>query len=197
MAERAELDLPDGSEVVINAVSSIAYNESKWKKDRRLALQGEAFFKVAKGATFSVETDMGNVTVLGTQFNVKQRDSILNVSCFEGRVRVVVSDKGHPLEKGQTLSVRNGIVSLGRTFLLQPSWVDGRSSFQSVPLWEVLQEFKRQYAIEINMEGVDASKVFTGSFVHDDLELAAQAVTQPFKLRYELMDGELKIRSNE
>ena len=80
--------LPDNSEVVLNSGSEIQYKKWNWDNNRSLNLEGEAFFKVAKGKKFEVNTTVGKVTVLGTQFNVKQRENYFDVSCYEGKVKV-------------------------------------------------------------------------------------------------------------
>jgi len=56
--------------VVLNSKSTISFNKTDWKNNRQLTLDGEAYFKVEKGSTFTVNTNNGSVTVLGTQFNV-------------------------------------------------------------------------------------------------------------------------------
>ena len=68
----------------LNELSQLEYNASKWDENRSLELKGEAFFDVEKGKRFDVTTEFGNVSVLGTEFNVLSRDSIFKVSCYEG-----------------------------------------------------------------------------------------------------------------
>ena len=80
--------LPDNSEIVLNSASEIQYKKWNWDNNRALKLQGEAYFKVAKGKKFEVVTNLGKVAVLGTQFNVKARENRFDVTCFEGRVKV-------------------------------------------------------------------------------------------------------------
>ena len=91
--EKTSFVLPDNSEVVLNSGSEIQYKKWNWSTERKLKLDGEAFFKVAKGKTFEVETDLGKVTVLGTQFNVKSRNNRIDVICFEGKVKVNYSQE--------------------------------------------------------------------------------------------------------
>ena len=80
--------LPDNSEVAINNNSEIEYQKWFWKNNRTIDLKGEAYFKVAKGKTFEVNTNLGKVTVLGTQFNVNSKDNTFEVTCYEGKVKV-------------------------------------------------------------------------------------------------------------
>ena len=55
-SQKQEISLPDNSQVSLNALSSVTYNESSWDENRELTLNGEAFFKVEKGSTFEVKT---------------------------------------------------------------------------------------------------------------------------------------------
>lgn len=63
--ERTTFSLPDNSEVVLNSGSEIRYKKWNWDNRRHLELQGEAYFRVAKGRRFEVHTNLGKVTVLG------------------------------------------------------------------------------------------------------------------------------------
>jgi transmembrane sensor len=69
-AEMAEVLLPDNSKVLLNDGSNLSYSTWNWDNNRALHLKGEAYFKVAKGKKFEVNTNLGKVSVLGTQFNM-------------------------------------------------------------------------------------------------------------------------------
>ncbi|XCF04766.1 FecR domain-containing protein [Tamlana crocina] len=193
VAQQITLDLPDSSEIIVNADSYIKYNEKDWDKKRALTLDGEAFFKVAKGRKFDVKTDLGTVSVLGTQFNVKQRGKLLEVQCFEGLVSVAFGTSNIKLPAGRTLRLANGNFSEGKTALLKPSWIDGKSTFTGVPYSEVIAEFERQFDVTIVLSNFDKDKIFTGSFTNDNKELALKSITQPFKLRYEVNGNQIRI----
>ena len=84
--------LPDGSEVWLNAESTIEFPSAFTEKERRVVLHGEAFFKVAhdERAPFYVETDRLKVRVLGTEFNFRNyRDEEAHVSLVKGSVEVM------------------------------------------------------------------------------------------------------------
>jgi ferric-dicitrate binding protein FerR (iron transport regulator) len=66
----------------------------------------------------------------------------------------------------------------------QPKWIDNISSFKGVPLSEVLDEFERQYGIEVEVIKVDTERIFTGSFVNNNLEQALASITIPFNLTF-------------
>ena len=93
LAEKTQFELPDGSQVDLNADSEVTFTKSDWSENRSLNLSGEAYFKVKKGSTFTVATSQGNVSVLGTQFVVNSRKNLYNVICYEGKVLVVTQAK--------------------------------------------------------------------------------------------------------
>lgn len=187
IAQTKTILLPDDSEVILNAASKLSFNKKKWADKRVLTLEGEAYFKVQKGQTFSVNTTAGIVTVLGTQFNVKERQNYFEVNCYEGLVSVTYNNETIKLPPGNTFRIVNGIIENVDNFTTQnPSWIQQESSFDKIPLEQVIAELERQYDIKIKVEGVDTSKLFTGSFTHTDKEIALQAVTIPLKLRYKI-----------
>ena len=77
-----EFNLPDASNVTLNLASTITYDAANWNDNRSLNLNGEAFFKVSKGQKFTVNTPSVTVEVLGTQFNVYQRNKFFCSTLF-------------------------------------------------------------------------------------------------------------------
>lgn len=185
-AENKEISLPDLSQVVLNADSEISYSESKWNKNRNVNLKGEAFFKVAKGKRFTVATDAGNVAVLGTQFNVENRDGFFEVTCFEGLVSVSFNDMKVKLAAGKSFVAINGeIVEVGAPSPSEePSWMHEESSFLSVPLKYVLDEFERQHDIAVHTQNIDLEQLFTGTFSNTDPELALKSISVPSQIKF-------------
>ena len=179
------VELPDNSKVKLNAASSLKFKKSNWKKKREVSLVGEAYFKVEKGSQFDVVTWLGKVSVLGTQFNVKQRVNYFEVICYEGLVSVTYKGKEIKLPAGKSFKLIDGAVVMGETKDSVPSWATKNiSSFKSVPYNEVINEFERQYNIEIKTNNIDANQLFTGSFTNNDEELALKSITLPLQLKY-------------
>lgn len=188
LAQTKTFNLPDNSEVILNAASTLYYNKKEWKDSRNLDLDGEAFFKVSKGQKFTVHTDVGSVQVLGTQFNVKERDNYFEVQCYEGLVGVTYNGTEVRLTKGKTFRVINGEIKEVKDFNeISPSWIALESSFVGVPLSQVIKELERQYQINIIIgNNVDITKLFTGTFTHNNKNIALQSVTVPLKLSYKI-----------
>ncbi len=186
-AQRTEVVLPDASEVVLNAGSQISYSERKWDKERKLTLEGEAYFKVAKGEKFTVKTAVGSVSVLGTQFNVKSRDGYFEVTCYEGLVSVDHRGVKKRLPAGTAYLVINGQIREAQAPLTtEPSWVNNESSFKSIPLAFVLKEFERQFNVEVETRNIDLDELFTGSFSNTNMDLALQSISTPSQISFTL-----------
>lgn len=185
-ANKTLVDLPDTSAVTLNAVSSLSFDKDSWDEERKVNLEGEAYFKVAKGVTFSVITDSGVVTVLGTQFNVKQRNDLFEVFCYEGSVKVTHNNTAIVLTPGQRYLILNGKESrYEKEELTAPTWIHNESSFKSLPLRMVIQEFERQYDVTVDAKNVDTLQVFTGSFTHTDIDMALKSITLPSGSTYQ------------
>ncbi len=186
-AERKEVVLPDASEIILNADSKISYNEKKWDKKRNISLEGEAFFKVAKGKRFTVATKDGLVAVLGTQFNVENRNGFFEVTCYEGLVSVTYKNKETKLPAGTSFLAINGTLQeTGDDKVSSPSWINSESSFKSIPLRFVLAEFQRQFNITVETQNIDNDQLFTGTFSNTNIDLALQSISVPSQLQFKL-----------
>lgn len=184
-AQKTTVELPDASNVSLNAKSSLVFNKNSWKKQRDVQLNGEAFFKVAKGSTFNVITTSGTVTVYGTQFNVKQRDNYFEVICYEGLVGVSYNSQETKLKPGDSFLIIDGkTIAKEKENRSTPSWLNNESTFKSVPYKAVIAEFERQYHVDITLLNIDSNQLFTGSFAHNNLDIALKAITLPLQVTY-------------
>lgn len=187
---KTELFLPDSSFVALNAVSKVTYHEKGWQDNRHIALEGEAFFRVAKGSRFDIETTAGIVTVLGTQFNVIVRHNFFEVLCYEGLVQVNVNsgEKMVKLDRGKRFRIIKDVITADEPHTTEafPAWLAQESAFESVPLAEVLEELERQYNVDVMTKDVNVNQVFTGRFAHSDINLALKSVSIPLDLDFEI-----------
>jgi len=183
--------LPDGSQVVLNSDSRLTYDDD-FIQERRLNLDGEAFFEVEKGESFTVSTHEGEVTVLGTSFNVLAREGLLVVSCRTGKVSVSSESQSKTITQGERIRFRNGIPQ--RIEQINPlkidSWTSGESYFEKVPLREVIAALSHKYDRSIDLPNVHQDRLYTGSFMHSDIEKALKTVLDPMGIKYTLDENE-------
>lgn len=184
-AQKTTIELPDTSSVSLNAKSFLAYNKKQWNKERDVELEGEAFFKVAKGSSFHVITKSGTVTVYGTQFNVKQRDHYFEVICYEGLVGVTYKSHETKLKPGDSFLIIDGkSIAKEKENRSTPSWLNNESTFKSMPYKAVIAEFERQYGVDVTLLGIDSNQLFTGNFAHNNMDVALKAITLPLHVTY-------------
>jgi ferric-dicitrate binding protein FerR (iron transport regulator) len=194
-AQKQSIELPDASLVELNAMSTLVFNKSNWSTSREVTLEGEAFFKVAKGSKFDVKTSDGVISVLGTQFNVKQRDNYFEVICYEGKVAVTSKSSVTKLLPGESFLVLDGkLLTTEKENQSTPSWLQNQSRFKSLPYREVIAEFERQHNVIISLENIDDSQLFTGSFTHNDIEIALKSITLPLHLTYSKTDNIITLK---
>ena len=183
-AEQTTIQLPDGSVARVNAHSQLSYQED-W--ERKVTLSGEAFFEVVKGSTFEVQTATGNVTVLGTSFNVYARDGDLEVACKTGKVQVSIPEKAfeEAIEPGEAISFKSDTIRQVQYIPdLIGKWNQGEFYFNDQQLVDVVGELQRQFDIEVQVAD-SLNQKFTGFFSSSDVETALEMVCLPLDLSYE------------
>lgn len=186
-SENKEFRLPDSSSVILNAQSYLSYSDRKWDHRREVRLDGEAYFSVIHGSRFDVHTSSGTISVLGTQFNVKNRTEYFEVICYQGLVQVESAGEIAQLPPYHMFRILNGTITRSDDLLEHtPGWIRDESAFHSVPFYQVIQEFERQYDVSVRTEKVDLYQLFTGRFVNSDINLALQSITIPLNLRYQI-----------
>ncbi|WPP48020.1 FecR family protein [Catalinimonas niigatensis] len=188
--EMREIQLPDSSWVVLNANSSLRYEEN-WKSgtEREVWLEGEAFFKVKKrlsGSTtpssanpyikFTVHAGPLDVEVLGTEFSVNRRDENTQVVLNEGVVRVKdIQEKQEDivLKPGEMLSYNNKELLLSQVDAsTKISWKDELVIFDDEPLSKIFKRIEHTYGYEIQLKDKTIlERRFSGSYPRDSIKV--------------------------
>lgn len=153
--QRAELTLPDGTKVWLNAGSKLSY-PSFFEKERKVFLTGEGFFDVAKNenAPFVVSTKTIDIKALGTQFNVFSypESDFTSVYLQRGAVKAYFPT----LEKeGVVLSPDQYLIQKGKKFELSKMdhghllWREGIYSFRKQKLGSIIKKLELYYDVKI------------------------------------------------
>ena len=149
--------LADGTTVHLNAGSKLTYPVRFAGKRRVVALEGEAYFDVVKDETrpFIVQTHLGEVTVLGTAFNINAyTDASVYTTLVHGKVQFSSSSIGTIILSPGEQAVVSANGSEKRMVDLDEyvGWVDGRYVFNNRPLGDIMQTFERWYDIQVYYE---------------------------------------------
>lgn len=199
--EHLTVNLPDGSVVKLNAESNFKYYPYWWKIERKMIMNGEAFFDVEKGNKFVVKSSNGKTRVLGTSFNIYSRENDYRVNCITGKVQVKVSkNKVVLLPNQQAILNQLGNIEIKKVMKKEASieWIDGNFYFTSVPLDEVVAEIERQYGVKVWNE-VSKKLNYTGNYSRDfEVEEVLSIVSKSLGIKYvKKQEGEYQIIQNE
>ncbi len=172
------IQLQDGSKIWLNANTELSYFTNSISKERRVKLDGEAFFEVAKDASkpFIVETPSGEVTVLGTSFSVKERTEIIEVNVATGQVKL------SPIGSKQAITMtanEQGIFNKKTGELRKNTspvsnklaWHTGQLMFDNTPLVQTIKTIQDFYSVKISLsdEGLQSCPV-TATFAKKTIE---------------------------
>ena len=190
-ADVQTVTLPDGSIVQLNSESKLSYNSKNWDTNRILELEGEAFFDVKEGSKFTVNTQNGDVTVLGTSFNIYNREKAFDVHCKTGKVSVTTEKITTVLTPDQSVSVKNKLHNVQKTVKSNESrsnWKNGLYMYTATRVGDVTKELERQFDIKIFISEELKNENYTGSFSTVNIEGALSEVFWPLDLKYNI-DG--------
>ncbi|TCC99293.1 FecR family protein [Pedobacter hiemivivus] len=170
-----QVNLPDGTRVWLNAESVIKFPISFVDlKERRVELQGEAYFEVEKDATkpFFVSTDKQEVRVLGTHFNISSYKNELDTktTLLEGSVKVRLLNTKRVSQKvlkpGDQSQIRATSAQINVVTVDPQSeiaWKNGRFFFENEPIEDIMKQIKRWYDVDVEYEDNMAGKTIWGS----------------------------------
>lgn len=146
-----EITLPDGTHVWLNAASSIRYPTAFTGTERKVELDGEAYFEVTKNAKQPFIVDArkkSEIEVLGTSFNVSAyaNDKSLNTTLITGSVKV----NGTIINPGQQAQVTDQVRVVNNIDIDKViAWQRGFFNFEGASLEEVMKQLERWYDIEV------------------------------------------------
>jgi len=197
-AEQAQLTLPDGSEVALNADSKIKWNKKNFNEKRYLTLSGEAFFNVKKGDQFIIKTKNGMVEILGTQLNVFSRNKKFWVSCISGKVRVSANNQQQIITPGEWIELNETGLTKSESESIENTsmWKDGIFHFEDTQLDAIFAELERQFNVTIRFDGNGERKA-TVDFSNEDLNEALDIVCIPMELNYEIKNRKINISEKQ
>ena len=184
--------MPDNSKVWLNDYSTLQYDSKGFQNERTLTLEGEAYFDVEEGSSFTVQTDLGSVKVLGTTFNVDSREGHFSVECYSGKVGVTGGSSYVEILPGQrVILVENELrKSSGKK---GAKWIQGMFTYEDALLSDVVGELERQFDIQIEINENHRTLKYTGFFHEEDLQKALTSVFWPLKLKFEINGNKIKI----
>lgn len=163
-----QLTLPDGTQVWLNAASSLHFPTSFAGSSRVVELTGEGYFEVAPlpGKPFLVKVNGTEIAVLGTHFNVMAytNEQAMAVTLLEGAVNVSRNGVVKKLQPGQQARIpaNNNITITNVDISEAVAWKNGFFIFDRADIATVMRQLERWYDIEVVYEGTPPEMRFGG-----------------------------------
>ena len=175
--QRIKLTLQDGTTVWLNSHTTLTYPAIFDKKERRVAIDGEAFFIVAqdKHKPFIVSSQGIETKVLGTQFNIcsYRKNNDVRTSLIEGSLQIYFTGKENEsiiLSPNEQISIKNGTIKVDtishHDYFLG---TEGIYSFKDELLVDILNKLQLYYDVRIIIRNPSINQEkYTGKFRQRD-----------------------------
>ncbi|MGQ8336939.1 FecR family protein [Sunxiuqinia sp. A32] len=198
---RIKVDLSDGTVVWLNHGGKLKYPYRFGRKNRKVQLEGEAYFEVAHNSfnPFIVETNRVNIKATGTEFNVSaySSDKLVETTLVEGTVILYEKKNNRQikvLSPGECLkfdaSKNAYLLETGNT-KKYTAWKDGMLVFKNDAITEVAKKLARWYNIDVEITNERVKEfTYTATFTTETLSQVLELLTLATPVSYELTPSE-------
>ncbi len=161
------LTLADGTQVWLNAASSLRYPTTFTGKERKVELTGEAYFEVVHNAKspFKVISNGQEVEDIGTHFNINAYtdEPATKTTLLEGAVRVSENNHSKILNPGQQATVSNHTLTINTVDTEEAiAWKNGLFEFHNANIQAVMRQLSRWYDVDVSYAGGIPNREFSG-----------------------------------
>ena len=191
--ERSGVTLPDGTQVKLNAESSLSYTHDFGRELRQVNLEGEAYFEVTRNEDkpFVVHTKYLDIEVLGTSFNVYsyERENVMEMALISGRIKIQTCSEPSRVNK------ESGIITVEKTDnRFETAWLRGDLVFRSTTLSDVLAKLERRYGVNIHLNDSSlANDLFTGNFDSEYIVEVMDLLERHYDFTYDVRGDDIFI----
>lgn len=193
--QRANITLPDGTNVWLNARTTLQYPSSFNKQKRMVVLKGEAYFDVKRNEAkvFVVQTDVYNVEVLGTKFNVSAYPGFgkFETTLMHGSVKVI--PHADSLKEVTLVPDHKIVLEAGKLKVMEVNdynpyrWKEGLICFSEESFLNIMHDFEKYYGIKVVIENKSVLEYkFTGKFRQSDgVDYALRILQNNINFKYD------------
>lgn len=202
--ERQKVIFSDSSWVILNAQSTMKYPVAFRGEERKVYVEGEAYFEVTRDEEhpFIVSVKNFDVRVLGTSFNVMSYDDEFasSVTLLSGKVETTSGHDTVRLSPGEQVSITSdNRMTVQKTDInVVVSWMDGKFGFSNERLDVIMRKICRWYDVEVlyAVPGIRERR-FTGAPASNmPLKELLEALSTTTNLQFSLQDGVITIKQN-
>lgn len=200
IGQKAEVLLPDGTQVFLNSGSELAYSANYYNsKNRSVRLHGQAFFDVAKDEEHPFDVSVGNVKVVvhGTSFDINsyRKNTGITVSLLSGSVSIVSQSNEmlailKPNQKAFIPYVDSNRCELSTCNASEESlWRYGQLKIKGELLTDVVRKMETWYGVTINLKSINVSKRYWMTIKTESLKEMLEIINRITPINY-IINGE-------
>lgn len=206
---KSTVSLPDGSEVTLNGGTTLVYPTNFSHRERRVSLNGEAFFSVKNDEErpFIVSAEKMQVNVLGTRFNVEayKEETDMRVTLESGKIglqlsgskeQMVLSPNQQVIYHKQTGDLIHRVVNVADVL----AWQRNELVFDDIPLDEITRKLERCFNVKIDIQTERLKTIrYNGAFSAEDSceKILSFLITMDNRLMMEKHGNEIIIRERK
>jgi len=190
--------LPDGSQITLNKQSTITYAGNR--KERKVQLEGEAFFNIAQdpGKPFVIKVNEVTVTVLGTSFNVKSTNGKTEVIVETGAVEVTKNHNSVQLKPHEKV-----VITAAETAPTKQSNTDELYSYyrtqtfvcNNTPLWKLVEILNEAYGVNIVIANPEKRNLqINSTFTNSSLDSTLQVIGLTYEIAVEKQGSQIILK---
>jgi ferric-dicitrate binding protein FerR (iron transport regulator) len=194
MGSRVSFNLPDGTTGWLNSGSKLAYS-LPFSKNRKVALEGEAWFDVLHNEEqpFEISAGESKVKVLGTSFNVSAypQENYVEVVLQDGKVEFSdqTLDEHITMKPSERLTLKDDKLELNSVDPMKyRGWTDGKLIFRGDDMAEVARRIERWYDVKVEILDNDLLQFsFRATFMNDSLEEVLKLISMTSPIDYKVL----------
>ena len=201
--DKATIELPDGTNVVLNSASQLSYLNNFGENVRRVQLNGEAYFKVAKNTEHPFVVTAGELEVLvtGTTFGVRAYidEKDIQTTLESGQVTVRVEGKSVKLVPNKQVlfnKLTMGVEVRDVDVDLYLAWADGRLVYDNCPLEKILTDLGRWYNIDVfySRDELRSYQFSLNMKKHEEFIQVLELIGKTGEVQFEVKDNTVIVR---
>ncbi|KQM72649.1 hypothetical protein ASE74_22510 [Pedobacter sp. Leaf216] len=192
--------LSDGSIVMLNAGSKLSFPTDFRGSERRVYVEGEAFFNVAKNPLkpFVVSVAGNEIRVLGTQFNVSSypEDEGTQTTLLEGSIRFTNPNRDEVvLKPNQQVISQHGKLALYNVSAKDfNAWTNEEFLFNDVPLSIVMQKLARWYNVAVDVKSIPQKNLYLKISRKADIDAVLDAISTATAYRFKIRENKIVLK---
>ena len=207
--QKLSIQLSDGSRVILNSSSKLAYNDFFGNDERVVYLEGEAYFEVNRDTLRPFKVIAGEIstTALGTSFNINafNPDKTIDIALVSGKV--LIEDKRIEKVTASLLLLPGEMATFNkqagdlskRKFNTRDltGWKDGIITFRNARYGQIVEKLERWYGVEIAEDRIPMKDWnFTGTFENENLENLLNTLQFEYEFSFQIDKKKVNIKFN-